>query len=70
MSQDLWSLILKGYTKLDATIFSILTINNNKELLENRKKDVKGLFTIQSGISVYLPQYFIMKIVKGSMRDY
>lgn len=48
----MWSLIYQGYVELDAVIFTSLTIDTRKELLETWKKYTKALFAIQSRIDV------------------
>eukprot|EP01018_Ginkgo_biloba_P036528 Gb_38006 [translate_table: standard] len=52
-SQDLWTLVSTGYTEpADENTYNALTADQKLELKENRKKDAKALFIIQTGIDL------------------
>ena len=52
-SQDLWTLVSTGYTEpADENTYNALTADQKLELKENRKKDAKDLFIIQTRIDI------------------
>eukprot|EP01018_Ginkgo_biloba_P023379 Gb_02101 [translate_table: standard] len=52
-SQDLWTLVSIGYIEpADENTYNALTTDQNLELKENRKKDEKAFFIIQTRIDI------------------
>lgn len=53
LSQELWELVEVGYPEpADQTALNALTQQQRNQLKEDRKKDNKALFTIQSALDV------------------
>jgi hypothetical protein len=51
ISQDLWMLVSAGYTEpADQAAYTLLSVDQKNELKENRKKDAKALFLLQTGV--------------------
>ena len=53
ISQDLWMLLSIGYTDpADQDAYNALSVDQKIELKENRKRDAKALFILQTGIDI------------------
>jgi hypothetical protein len=51
ISQDLWMLVSAGYTEpTDQAAYNALSVDQKIELKENRKRDAKALFLLQTGV--------------------
>ena len=53
ISQDLWMLVSAGYTEpTDHAAYNTLSVDQKIELKENRKRDAKALFLLQTGVDI------------------
>ena len=53
ISHDLWMLVSAGYTELaDQDAYNALSVDQKIELKENRKRDAKALFILQTRVDI------------------